>query len=76
MQKRPKYFFCVLVHGSWNLDVKYAFIPTWIRLDPLRCARKLFWLQSRVHAGKILDQIQKRTEPYGSVLVSTGPKYQ
>ena len=43
------------------------------------------WIRSRVHANyfgsgpvcmpkKILDQIQKRTEPYGSALVCTGPK--
>ena len=60
--------------ASWNVDVKYVFIPNWIHLDLLPCARKLFWLRSRVHAGKILDQIQKRTEPYGSALVCTGPK--
>ena len=30
---------------------------------------------TRVHAEEILDQIQKRTEPYGSALVCTGPKY-
>ena len=27
-----------------------------------------------MHAGKALDQIQKRMEPYGSALVCAGPK--
>ena len=58
--------------ASWNVDVKYVFIPNWIHLDPLPCARKLFWLRSRVHAAKILDQIHKTTEPYGFALVCTG----
>ena len=66
-------FFVFWFMASWNVDVKYAFIPNWIHLDLLPCARKLFWLRSRVHAGKILDQIQKRTEPYVSALMCTGP---
>ena len=74
MQKRPKHFFVFYVMASWNVDVKYIFIPNWIHLDPLPCACKLFWLRSLVHAEKILDQIQKRTEPYPAALVCTGPK--
>ena len=58
---------------SWNVDVRHVFIPNWIHFDPFPCARKLFWLRSRVHALRILDQFQKRTEQYGSALVCTGP---
>ena len=58
-----------LYFSSWLrgilTDVQYVFIPNWIQLDPLPCAG--------VHAGKILDQIQQRTEPYRSALVCTGP---
>ena len=60
---------------SWHVDVKYVFMPNWIPLDPLPCARKLFWLRSRVRALKILDQIQNRTERYEFALVCTGPKF-
>ena len=75
MQKRPKHFFVFYFMASWNVDVKYVFVSNWIHLDPLPRARKLSWLRSRVHAGKILHQIQKRTEPYGSTLACTGPKW-
>ena len=61
--------------ASRKVDVKYVFIPTRIHLDPFLCERKLFWLRSRAHPGKILHQIQKRTEPYGSALVCKGPKF-
>ena len=32
--------------ASWNVDVKCVFIPNWIHLDPLPCARKVVWLRS------------------------------
>ena len=72
-KRGPKHLFVFLFIVSWNVDVKYVFIPNWIHLDPLPCARKLFWLRSRVHALKTLDKIQKRTETFGSALVCTGP---
>ena len=65
-------YFSSWLRGMSTSNIYLSLIgSTWIRSP---CARKLFWLRSCVHAGKILDQIQKRAEPYGSALVCTGPK--